>query len=112
MTCPSDAPHGRFCRSSTTWPPSLRRENQVRRVEGSAAPSRSQHQAFGSDWPLIPGHVGAGQRDESPGEVAVGDGIGRTVDPVELREGVQLNCTAKDVAVERQGLTSSARERT
>jgi hypothetical protein len=40
----------------------------------------------------------------------VGDGIGRTVDPVELREGVQLNCTAEDVTVERQGRTSGAGE--
>jgi hypothetical protein len=41
----------------------------------------------------------------------MGDGIGRTVGPVELREGVQLNCTAKDVTVERQGLKSSAGEK-
>jgi len=40
----------------------------------------------------------------------VGNGIGRTVGPVELREGVQLNCTAKDFTVERQGLASSAGE--
>jgi hypothetical protein len=38
----------------------------------------------------------------------VGNGIGRTVGPVELRESVQLNGTAKDLTVERQGLTSSA----
>src|SRR5215471_8769276 len=78
---------------------------------GIGSTKQLQHQAFASDWPLIPGHVGAGQRDESPGEIAVGDGIGRTVGPVELREGVQLNCTAKDVTVERQGLTSSTREK-
>jgi hypothetical protein len=41
----------------------------------------------------------------------VGNGIGRTVGPVELPEGVQLNCTAKDFTVERQGLTSSAWEK-
>jgi hypothetical protein len=32
MTCPSDAPQGRVCKSSTTRPPSPRRENQVRRA--------------------------------------------------------------------------------
>src|SRR5215475_5132357 len=77
---------------------------------GSGRAQQGQHHAFGSDGPLVPGHVGAGQCDGSPGQVAVGDGIGRTVGPVELRVGVQLNCTAKDVTVERQGLTSSARE--
>ena len=46
-----------------------------------------------------------------PGQSAVGDGIGRTVVPAELREGVQLNCTAKDVTVERQGLTRGAGEK-
>lgn len=40
-----------------------------------------------------------------------GNGIGRTVRPVELREGVQLNCTAKDVTAERQGLPGGAGER-
>ena len=43
-----------------------------------------------------------------PGQVAVGNGIGRTVGPVELRESMQLNCTAEDFTVEGQGLTSSA----
>jgi len=40
----------------------------------------------------------------------VGDGIGRTVGPVELREGVQLNFAAEDITVEGQGFTSGARE--
>lgn len=38
----------------------------------------------------------------------MGNGIGRTVGPAELRKGVQLNRTAKDLTVERQGLTGSA----
>jgi hypothetical protein len=38
----------------------------------------------------------------------VGNGIGRTVGSVELRKGVQLDRTAEDIAIERQGFTSSS----
>ena len=77
---------------------------------GSGSSKQGQHHAFGSERRLVATHVGAVQRDWSLGEVAVRNGIGRTIGPAELREGVQLNCTAKDVTVERQGFTSSARE--
>ena len=36
----------------------------------------------------------------------MGNGIGRTVCPVELLKSVQLNCAAKDVTIKRQCLTS------
>ena len=67
---------------------------------GSGSAKQGQHQAFGSQWPrLVPAHVGAKQRDGPAGQVAVGNGIGRTVGPVEFRVRVQLNGTAEDVAV-------------
>src|SRR5579862_2943575 len=40
----------------------------------------------------------------------MGYGVGRTIGPVELREAVQLDRAAKNVTVERQGLTSGAGE--
>jgi hypothetical protein len=40
----------------------------------------------------------------------VGDGLGRTVDPVELGEGVQLNRTVEDFAVEGQDIASGTWE--
>jgi hypothetical protein len=73
----------------------------------SGGTEQGQHHAFGSEWRLVPGHVGAEQRDGSPSQVAVGNGIGRTVGPVELREGVQLNGATEEITVERQGLPSS-----
>src|ERR1700691_5986188 len=82
----------------------------VAQGRGSGSAKQGQHQAFGSDWRLVAGHVGAKQRDWPLDEVAVGDRIGRTVGPAELREGVQPNRTAEDVTVERQGLTSSGGE--
>ena len=105
----SDAPHGRVCKSSTTRPPSQRRENQLRNVEGAAVPSRASIMPSDRNGGSSP-DIGAKQRDGSPGQVTVGNGIGRTIGPVELRKGVQLNCTAKDITVERQGLTSSTGE--
>ena len=75
---------------------------------GSGRTEECQHQAFGPERRLASGNVGAKKRDGSAREVAVGNGISRTVGPVELRERVQLNCTAKDVTVERQGLASGA----
>ncbi len=82
----------------------------VAQSRGSGSTKQGKHHAFGSEWRLVAGHVGAKQRDGSLGEVAVGNGIRRTIGPVELREGVQLNCTAKDFTVERQGFMSGARE--
>src|SRR5262249_45125385 len=53
---------------------------------GSGSTEQGQHHAFGSEWQFVPGHIGARQRNGSVGQVAVGDGIGRAVGPVELRE--------------------------
>lgn len=57
---------------------------------------------------VVPGRVGAKQRDGSSRQVAVRNGIGRTVGPAELGERMQLHGTAEDVPVERQGRTGSA----
>ena len=106
MTCPSDAPHGRFCKSSTfaeTGKPVAQRGR-------SGSSQKGEHQSFGPEWRLVAGHVGAEQHDGPPRQVTVGNGIRCTVGPVELCESVQLNCTAADVTVEGQGLTSSAGE--
>lgn len=60
---------------------------------------------------VTPEHAGAlGQRDRSPSQMAVSNATGRTAGPVDLREGVQLNRTIKDITVERQRLTGSAGE--
>ena len=37
---------------------------QGRRIGGT---QESQHHALGSEWPFVPGHVGAGQRDPPAG---------------------------------------------
>src|SRR5215813_9669731 len=63
---------------------------------GSGSTKQGQHHAFGPEWQLVSRHIGARHRNVSVGQVAVGNGIGRAVGPVELRESVQLNCTAKD----------------
>src|SRR6202021_117373 len=58
---------------------------------GSGSTEQGQHHAFGSEWRLVPGHVGAKQRDGSPREVAVGNSIRWSVGPVELPEGGETN---------------------
>ena len=64
-------------------------------MDHGGSTKQGQHHAFGSEWRLAAGHIGAKQGDGSPGEVAVGNGIGWTVGPVELREGVQLNWASR-----------------
>src|SRR5258708_17291576 len=64
-------------------------------MDHGGSTKQGQHHAFGSEWRLAAGHIGAKQGDGRPGEVAVGNGIGWTVGPVELREGVQLNWASR-----------------
>jgi len=69
---------------------------------------QGQHHAFASEWGLVAQHAGGKERHRSIDEVAVSDGTSRTVGPVELRKGVQLNCATEDITIESQGFTSSA----
>jgi hypothetical protein len=59
---------------------------------------------------LVSDGVGGEQRDRSLRQVAMRDGIARTVRPAELGEGVQLDRTAEDLAVEGQSLASGSRQ--
>jgi hypothetical protein len=87
MTCSSDAPQGRVCTPSTTRPPSLGRENQVRRARGAAVPSRDSIIPSDRKDGSSPGYAGAEQGDGSFRQVAVGNRPGRAVGPVEVGEG-------------------------
>lgn len=73
----------------------------------SGCTKKGQLYTLGPEWRLVSGHIGAKQSDWPSYEVAMGNGIRRTVSTVELPESVQLNCTAEDLTVERQGFTSS-----
>src|SRR5579859_3731173 len=76
-------------------------EPGAQRFRASRAQQR-QHHALGPERWLVPGHIGAEQRDRPAGEIAMRDGIRRTVRPAELPEGMQLHGAAEHVAVEHQ----------
>jgi hypothetical protein len=59
---------------------------------------------------LVTAHVGSKERYGSADQVAVGNGICRTVGPAELREGVQLGFTTEDIPIEAKRFASGARQ--
>ena len=109
-TCPSDAPQGRACRSSTTRPPSESRENHACKGGRTGRAEQRPHQALAPERRLVAGHVGREEAHRPVGEIAVRDGVLRTVVPAELLERVQLHAAAEHVGVEGQGLPGCARQ--
>jgi hypothetical protein len=51
----------------------------VAQYRRSGRTKKGQHYALGSEWRLVAGHVGAKQRDGSPREVAMGNGVRRNL---------------------------------
>src|SRR3954466_14044446 len=98
MTCPSDAPHGRGCKSVTTRPPSVRPENHLRKVAGSAVPSRENIKPSERNVGSSP-VTSAAKRVTGPSTRYVGDRDRWAIGPLELFEGVELHGAAEDVAV-------------
>lgn len=110
MTCPSEAPQGPLLQVINN-PAAIREDGEPVAQGGRlCGAEQGQHHAFASERLLVAGHVGGEERDRSASEVAVGDGVSRTVGPVELGECVQLDFATEDIAIEGQGLASSSGE--